>query len=570
MTIWTAITSIPNGTRIYNYGWDQCVAFANHYHAALGGAFVPVQSAYQWWTGDWAEVRRLYTRSSTPVAGALFVSRGGGYNTVDGHIGLVTKVHADGSFDTMEQNAGPWRYVGRYTRGMSGILGFLIPRNNPASQPLTPQQRMTGDSPARRRTAPTTQSAEKQPILAANTVGNFVAWKTGEHVNDGKASTSVWFQGESGDWFWAGAFTSQATTGLKDLNPVAPPTPTPTPTESQRQVDPTPVNVRSKPSAEGTLTGSLPANAIVTPQGWVTGQSVQGIAFWYSVQGGYAWAGGFTREDASGLKDLNSTTPPPVDPPLPIDPTAPTEDFGPGLVLGKIGNWSKKAPDFDLVMNRPVPSSVDLKLPGHIIEVFVKPNGGFNVGREGAPVHGVLHHGGQPNLGYSATGHHSGLVQSCMGPDAPTTQYALKDDMIVSMVDESDTAATNNRWMSNTYGINIEVANDKTTTDKPSAKSHESAAWVFARAALRWGWKLPLARLEVTYTHKEVSKTGTSCPGLLDADWITKRANEIVEASRTEQPVPKPDYSDLTAALKENSGLLRTLIDLLKSIFKLG
>ena len=32
--------------------------------------------------------------------------------------------------------------------------------------------------------------------------------------------------------------------------------------------------------------------------------------------------------------------------------------------------------------------------------VTVTPDGGFNVGREGAPVHGVIHHAAQPNLGY--------------------------------------------------------------------------------------------------------------------------------------------------------------------------
>lgn len=133
--IWAEFTGTPNGTRILNYGFDQCVALANHYHAMLGGQFVPVQSAFQWWTNRYPQVDAIYDRSATPVPGALFVSRGGIYNQPDGHIGVVTAVHPDGTFDTMEQNAGTWRYLGRYRRSMANILGFLVPKNNPASEP---------------------------------------------------------------------------------------------------------------------------------------------------------------------------------------------------------------------------------------------------------------------------------------------------------------------------------------------------------------------------------------------------------------------------------------------------
>lgn len=124
--------AIPNGTRVYNHGWDQCVALANLYHeSVIGGKFIAVGSAFQWWTTNQPELNRLYTRSSTPVAGAIFVARYGIYDAPNGHIGVVTGVNSNGTFNTMEQNAGTWRYVGRYTRGMANILGFWVPRNNP-------------------------------------------------------------------------------------------------------------------------------------------------------------------------------------------------------------------------------------------------------------------------------------------------------------------------------------------------------------------------------------------------------------------------------------------------------
>lgn len=139
---WTSFTSIPAGTRIFNHGFDQCVAVANLYHeSVIGGAFVPVQSAYQWWTQQWPQVAALYTRSTRPVAGALAVwdTRWGAGH---GHIGVVIDVHADGRFTAMEQNAGSgqYRYLNRYHRSTVGVLGFLVPKVNPA------RRDQTGDS----------------------------------------------------------------------------------------------------------------------------------------------------------------------------------------------------------------------------------------------------------------------------------------------------------------------------------------------------------------------------------------------------------------------------------------
>jgi hypothetical protein len=510
-------------------------------------------SAYQWWT-EFSRQPNLYnnsTQSQTPVAGAIFVARGGIYDGVNGHIGIVTGVNSNGTFNTMEQNAGTWRYVGRYTRAKnSSVYGFIIPKKNPAAVVLAPHQRVA-DKQTIRRAGPSTSSAIKQPALEEGTVGDFDGWIRGEMVD----GVNIWYRGAlSGDWFWSGALSPKTTTGLKDLNSATPPTVQ----DNQRQVDPVFVRVRSAATTTAAQTGELAANSIVTPEGWVTGQSVDNIAIWYKVPGGYAWAGGFTREDSFGLKDLNPTTPDPVDPPVP-DPTGPGEDVGPGPVLSKIGEWSRSAPDFSVKFNRPEPASVNLEFPSYIIERVQTPIAGFNEGREGKPVHAVLHHGAQPNL--------SGLVSTLSGPNAPTAQYAIKDYEIVSMVDERDTAATNTRWMSNTYGINLEIANDKTTSDKPSAKSHEAAAWVVARAALRWGWKLPLARMENVFGHSEVSKSATTCPGELDMVWITNRANEIIEAANNQETPPKPDYSDLQESINGLTKIIQALIDLLKKIF---
>lgn len=130
--------SIPNGTPIENHGYSQCVAVANLYsESVLGNGFVQVASAYQWWTLRYVNsiLATRFTPQSYPVPGAIFVSLGGLYDAVHGHIGVVTAVYSDGTFDTMEQNTGPWypqRYLYRYRRGMANMLGFLNPVNNPA------------------------------------------------------------------------------------------------------------------------------------------------------------------------------------------------------------------------------------------------------------------------------------------------------------------------------------------------------------------------------------------------------------------------------------------------------
>ena len=559
MTTYADFANIPNGTRIFNYGYDQCVALANHYHQdVIGGSFIPVNSAYEWWTGSWGNVNALYTKSATPVAGAIFVARGGIYNSVDGHIGVVLGV-SGGSIQTIEQNGGTWRYVGHYTRPLgNGILGYLIPKNNPANVPLAANQRKVGNNPANRRKEPNTQSASGEP-LDPGSVGNFNGWIRGEQVSDGVASTNVWFRGISGDWFWAGAFTSQATTGLADLNPKAPSV-----GANQRQVDPTPVNVRATASSGAQKTGELAANAVVTPDGWVNGQVVDGIGYWFKVAGGFAWAGGFTNEGTSGLKDLNQVAPQPPTKPEPTDPTGPTgDDRGPGPVLGNITNWSEPAPEYGSTnFTRPAPASASLSLPASISERTAPVNGGYYPGRPAAPNHVVLHHAAQPNL--------QGAISTLSGPDAPTANHVVKDTALVTMVDERDTPSTNGRWASNEHSVTFEVCNDKTTTDKPSPESHETAAWGVARAAVNWGMRLPLEHGVNVFGHKEVSKSPTACPGQLDVDWITARANEIITAQHDNTPTPAPDYSDLQKSLDGLSGAVTKLTNLLKSIFKIG
>ena len=134
---WEQFQAIPNGTKVFNHGWDECVALANLYQeSVLGQPFVAVGSAYQWWTlfRNYPALYNTYKQSGVPIAGAVVVSRYGIYDAPNGHIEVVTSVNSDGSFNTMGQNASGHRYVWRYRRTMQNILGFLHPYNNPATQ----------------------------------------------------------------------------------------------------------------------------------------------------------------------------------------------------------------------------------------------------------------------------------------------------------------------------------------------------------------------------------------------------------------------------------------------------
>ena len=146
---WDEFISIPNVTRVFNYGADQCVALANLYHEqVLGGTLkgTYIQSAYQWWTDfskypQFTEVYDQVDVNAPAVAGDIFVTRPSSqYDPVHGHIGVVIQPWNGKTFGTIEQNANMNRYVYKtYNRTRSNIYGYLRPKANPGDE-MTPDQ----------------------------------------------------------------------------------------------------------------------------------------------------------------------------------------------------------------------------------------------------------------------------------------------------------------------------------------------------------------------------------------------------------------------------------------------
>ena len=119
--------AIPDGTTIYNHGASECVALANQFNeGVLGGGFVRVGSALDWWTNEnVAAVHGFERVTDNPQHGDLFVASCEIYDCQFGHIGYVVRGWDGETFGTIEQNAGIPNAVSRHNRTMKNVDGFL-------------------------------------------------------------------------------------------------------------------------------------------------------------------------------------------------------------------------------------------------------------------------------------------------------------------------------------------------------------------------------------------------------------------------------------------------------------
>jgi hypothetical protein len=229
---WSEFLNIPNGETVFNHGASECVALANQYNeGVLGGGFVAVSSALQWWTNENVAAVHGFDRiTSAPQVGDIFIASGDLYDNYFGHIGVVVRSWDGSTFGTMEQNVGG-EWVSRHNRTMANVDGFLRPVNqdpiNPPKPDILATQRQAGEGGANRRAAPSTESELLEPNLEPNEVGNFVNWCHGQDPYGN--GNDVWFQGVSGNWFYSGAFTDA---GTHDLTEVAPGSTISTPQET--------------------------------------------------------------------------------------------------------------------------------------------------------------------------------------------------------------------------------------------------------------------------------------------------------------------------------------------------
>lgn len=146
--------NIPDGETVFNHGASECVALANQFNeGVLGGGFVQVASALQWWTNEnVATVHGFERITENPQHGDLFVASCEIYDCQFGHIGYVVRGWDGETFGTIEQNAGIPNAVSRHNRTMKNVDGFLRTVRqdivNPAPAPTPEPQPEPTPAPA--------------------------------------------------------------------------------------------------------------------------------------------------------------------------------------------------------------------------------------------------------------------------------------------------------------------------------------------------------------------------------------------------------------------------------------
>lgn len=193
------------------------------------------------------------------------------------------------------ERVNPWPY---FTQNVPRVAGGS---GGGETADIAAGQRKVGPDGVKRRSQPSSQSAEAGEPLAPGDVGNFVGWIRDESVE----GNNIWYQGTSGHFFWSGAFEGGANTaGLKDLNPVQV-------AANQRVVGPDGVKRRIKDANTQASTGEpLAPGDVGNFTHWRTGESIKGNDLWYlGTSGDYFWSGGFTTISKDGLQEMKTAPP---------------------------------------------------------------------------------------------------------------------------------------------------------------------------------------------------------------------------------------------------------------------
>lgn len=190
-----------------------------HYERDMPGVAVPVW--FSWWgtidgtNQDWGHVVAWIPERGQFLSSPKRWSDGWGQAWFD-------------SIEDVES------FLGASYNGWTTDINGLSVAQWVADPELAPNQRQAAGDAVNRRVTPDRSSDPVPPQILSGRVGDFDGWIHGENID----GNDIWYRSTDGAWFWSGAFTSQSTDALADLNPVAAPVePAPEPTPP---VDPTP------------------------------------------------------------------------------------------------------------------------------------------------------------------------------------------------------------------------------------------------------------------------------------------------------------------------------------------
>lgn len=241
-------------------------------------------------------VRRRIGSASTSATEGTMLSPG----EVGNFDGWINGESVEGNKIWFRGISGDWFWSGGFEDKDTHDLSDL----NPKAPTLEQNQRTAGTDGVRRRKTPSSKAPETGNLLAPGAVGNFTGWATGENIN----GVDLWYQGTSGDWFWAGGFVEKPSkTGLTEVKVDTTPKPEePKPAEPTAKGNRTAtadVNGRSGPARTYAIVTSIATGATAEFDAYVEGEAVEGIKIWFRRKGTaqWFWAGGFTSQSVEGL-----------------------------------------------------------------------------------------------------------------------------------------------------------------------------------------------------------------------------------------------------------------------------
>lgn len=388
-------------------------------------------------------------------------------------------------------------WLGYTSNGTGPLAGWLTPKTHKLAQQDTPP---APELAANQRVTATTAKKRSEPKVADNVLESFEADRVltfkgfvrGENVS----GNDIWFVGISGAYLWSGNFVDHSTNGLEDLTPA--PAPVEEPVAANQRITASKVNKRSAPKVSpDNILGSFEADLILTFNGYVHGQSVDGNDIWFvGISGAYLWSGAFTDPSTNGLPNLSPTSGETTS-----VPTVPTPE-----PVEEVYNF---VADFDFVE----------KIPANINNVQRAVDNPGKVVFPENPTHNVIHQFG--TLGRDTVGSTiNQFTNPNLGEGAASAHFVISGKRIIQMVSLKDRAYHAYSVGNNYVGIETDPAQDADTI--------ASTQKLLKALNAKYGYKLTLIR------HKDVPKCITSCGTLID---LAKY--EVAYPEPT--PVPTPD-----------------------------
>lgn len=319
---------------------------------------------------------------------------------------------------------------------------------------------------------------------------------------------------------------------------------------TQRQVGPHQVIRRAAPSTTAQIVEpSLEPGVVGNFNGWIRGESVAGNNVWFrGINGHYFWSGGFTSQSTAGLTDLNGAAPAPAPtPPTDVD----TGAYTPNLVNPRAEDfpaWIR----FETVLDKNESSLEQNRIMADYYGVKYDP------------VESHIHWWDAPEKKPS----HDGTVNHLNTNDGLSVNFVVSENRVTMMVPLNVIAKTTGKR--NPYAWKTE--NDPNLSEQ-GYKTLGFVHYLVERLNPKLAGE-PIRR------HKDFMVTDCS-----DLDPVKVRAyaekfrtGELDpatgEPARTPTPTPEPtpttDDGELKQSITGLTALIQKLIDLLKSIFKVG